>query len=57
MNIGVSKNTAGKPHAPPPHLDSTRKAWLWKPWDSVKVTDIRGEIWKMLETADSSLGM
>ena len=56
LNIGISKNTAGKPHAPA-NPNSTRKAWLWKLWESVKVIDTRGEIWKMLETADSYLGM
>ena len=39
-----------------PASDSTRKAWFWKPWGSVKVTDKRGETWKMLEAAISYLG-
>lgn len=39
-----------------PASDSTRKAWLWKPWGSVKVTDKRGKTWKMLEAAISYLG-
>lgn len=41
LNIGVSENTAGKPHAPPPSLTPPEGLALEKRWESVRVIDTK----------------